>query len=84
MSYLLKSHPKVIKFLEKCEKLIAKRIRNKFEGLKADPFIYLEHFENQNFYKLRIGEYRALVEVDISRRIIFIRYLDHRKRIYKK
>lgn len=40
--------------------------------------------EGPNVFKLRIGDYRALIDVDTSKRVLFVRHLDHRKRIYKK
>ncbi|MBU1202280.1 MAG: type II toxin-antitoxin system RelE/ParE family toxin [Nanoarchaeota archaeon] len=79
-----KLHPKVIKFLDKCETQLAKRIRNKLKLVEANPFLYLEHYEGDDFYKLRIGDYRVLIDVDMSRKILFVRHLDHRKRIYNR
>jgi len=41
----------------------------------------LEHYEGQG-YKLRIGDYRALIDVDNQRKILFVRVFDKRGRIY--
>ena len=82
--YKIKIDPKVNKFLEKSETQLSERIKNKLKSIKEEPFIYLEHLEGQDFYKLRIGNYRALIDVDKKRKIIFVRHIDHRKRIYKK
>lgn len=84
MDYKVKLHPKVDKFLKKSEKQLGERIRNKLKLLKNEPFTYLEHYEGKDFYKLRIGEYRALVDVDKSRNVILVRHLEHRSRIYKR
>lgn len=84
MSYSVKLHPKVVKFLDKCDKQLAERIRNKLRLLKEEPFRFLEHYEGKDYYKLRIGDYRALIDVDTTREIIFVRVLDHRGRIYKR
>ena len=81
--YKIKLHPKVNKFLEKSEEQLSERIKNKLKPIKEDPFVYLEHLEGQDFHKLRIGNYRALIDVDKKRKIIFVRHIDHRKRIYK-
>ena len=45
---------------------------------------YLEHYEKANVYKLRIGDYRALIDVDKSRKILFVQVIDKRSRIYKR
>ncbi|MBI4043830.1 MAG: type II toxin-antitoxin system RelE/ParE family toxin [Candidatus Diapherotrites archaeon] len=84
MTYTVRLHPKVDKFLKKCEAQLQERIRNKFQLLKEEPFRYLEHYEGDDCHKLRIGDYRALVDVDQKNKIVFIRVLDHRRRIYKR
>lgn len=85
MVYQVKLHPKVDKFLTKCEKELEDRIRNKLELLKDEPFKHLEHFESEErCYKFRIGDYRALVDVNVEEKKVLVRVLDHRNRIYKK
>jgi len=84
MSYQIKLHPKVVRFLNKLPSDISDRIKKKIKSIQHNPFHYLEHYEGEDFYKLRIGDYRALVDVDIDRKIVFIRVLDHRRRIYKR
>lgn len=84
MTYEVLLDPKVVKFLNGLSNDIASRVKDKLKELKENPFHYLEHYEGGDFYKLRIGEYRALVDVDTKKKIIFIRVFDHRSRIYKR
>ena len=84
MSYLVKLHPKVEKFLKKSDHHLAERIRSRLMLLRENPFRYLEHYEGESCYKFRIGDYRALIDVDIGRKIVFIRVLDLRGRIYTR
>lgn len=84
MSFGIKLHPKVDKFIKKCDKQLSERILNKLRLLKKEPFKYLEHYGGSDYYKLRIGDYRALIDVNTSEKKIFVRVLDHRKRIYKR
>ncbi|MBI1969209.1 type II toxin-antitoxin system RelE/ParE family toxin [Candidatus Woesearchaeota archaeon] len=84
MSYTVKLHPKVDKFLKKCDMELQERVKKRLRLLKEESFRYLEHYEGKDYYKLRIGDYRALIEVDTSRNIVFVRVLDHRGRIYKR
>ena len=83
MSYEVKLHPQVEKFLQKCGYILAERIRAKLLLLAENPFQHLERFEG-DYFKLRIGDYRALADVDTGRRNVWIRLLDHRKRIYQQ
>ena len=81
MTYQVRLHPKVDKFLEKCEAELKERALKKFALLKENPFQYLEHYEGDDCHKLRIGDYRALVDVDQKNQVVFVRVFDHRRRI---
>ena len=84
MIYQVKLHPKVDNFLKKHDKQVEERTRKRLRVLECEnPFRYLEHYEGEKCYKFRIGDYRALVDVDQTRKIVFIRVLDHRGRVYK-
>ena len=76
-------HSNSRKFLRKLPPDIAKRIVKKIKELKENPFCYLGHYEGDG-YKFRIGDYRALIDVDTENKILMIRVLDKRGRIYKK
>jgi len=84
MVYHIKLHPTIFKFLNKVEKGLSTRIKNKLKLLKNEPFRYLEHYEGQDVYKLRIGQYRALIDINLKKKVILVRYINHRKNIYKK
>ena len=83
MSYLVKVDKKAQDFLDKLPQNISLRIINKLEQIKENPFHFLEHYEGE-YYKLRIGDYRALMDIDFQRKIIWVRIIDKRGRIYKR
>lgn len=83
MSYEIELTPQAEKFLDKLEKNEALRIINKLKEVCKDPFRYLKHYEGEG-YKLRMGDYRALIDVEIKEEMLKIRVLDKRGRIYKK
>lgn len=74
-------HPKAAKYLENLPKDIAKRILDKFDEVLRDPFHYVEHFEGEG-YKLRIGDYRAIIDIDFQNKILKVRIFDKRGRVY--
>lgn len=84
MIYSVEWHPNVKQFIKKLPKNIAERIVKKITLITTNPFHYLEHYEGENLYKLRIGEYRILIDVDFSEKILKIQVIGHRKNIYKK
>ena len=75
---------KVIEFLEKIEKSTRKRICNKIISTKEDPFHYFERLTGRREYKLRVGNYRVIADIDEIKNKIFIAFIGHRKNIYKE
>jgi mRNA interferase RelE/StbE len=84
MTWKILWHPKAVKKLNKLPKNLKDRVIKRVNKLYKNPFYFLEHFEGQDFYKLRIGDYRALIDVDFENKLIKIQVFDHRKRIYKR
>jgi mRNA interferase RelE/StbE len=81
--YKLIFDPKAIDFLEKAPKDIAKRIWNKILSTKEDPYHFFERLTDRKDYKLRIGDYRAIADIDDYNGKIEVTFIDHRKQVYK-
>ena len=81
MNWVVIWHPKAGKYVEKLPREVAERILDKFDEVAQDPFKYLEHFAGEP-YKLRVGDYSALVDVDFEKKVLKVRVLDKRERIY--
>lgn len=82
--YSLEFGPKAEKFIDKLQKDIAIRIIEKLKQIRENPFRYLEHYEGDDCYKIRIGDYRALIDVDFTNRKLIVRVVDKRGRIYDR
>ena len=72
-----------LKQLNKLEKNIKERIWEKLQLCKENPFRFLEHLEQIKGFKLRIGDYRLIIDVNISAKNLEILKLGHRKNIYE-
>lgn len=83
MNYKIELGPKAEKVIIKLSQDISLRIINRLKRLEENPFRYLEHYEGDG-YKFRIGDYRALIDADIENKILVVRVLDKRGRIYKR
>jgi len=83
MSYDIEFSAQAKRFLKHLDKNVALRVLEKFEQTKEDPFRYLEHNEG-DYYKLRIGKIRALVDVEQDSKLILVQVIDKRGRIYKR
>ncbi len=62
---------------------IAKRIIQKVETTRTDPYRFFVRLVGRTEYKLRVGDYRVIADIEENRRVIVIRSLGHRKNIYK-
>ena len=83
MVWKIEWYPKAFKALKTLPFHIQERIIKKVRELIDNPFRFLGHFSGR-LYKLRIGDYRALVDVDFGNKVITIQILGHRGRIYKR
>jgi len=72
------------KVLKKLPKKAIERILHKVDDVKENPYRFLEHFEGKKEHKLRIGDYRALVEIKLQDRLLLIKVFDKRGRVYKR
>lgn len=73
----------VIDFLNSLENGIRERIFKKILSTKANPFHYFERLEGRKDYKLRVGDYRVIADIDQTTERIQITLIGHRKNIYK-
>ena len=73
MKYAIKWHPQAFKVLKKLPNHIIQRVLDKFDVVLEEPFRFLEHFEGHKEYKLRIGDYRALIEVNHKEQLLLIK-----------
>ena len=84
MTYTFNWSKQSEKFLDKLPPELAKRIVIKVNLMKDNPFHFVEHFDGENYFKIRIGDYRVLLDIDSSLKLIEIRVIGHRGNIYKR
>ncbi|MFA5101524.1 MAG: type II toxin-antitoxin system RelE/ParE family toxin [Candidatus Thermoplasmatota archaeon] len=70
--------------LGKLEKKTRKRIFEKIHSTKENPFHYFEKLTSRDEFKLRVGDYRVIADIDEKTKRISILFVDHRKNVYKK
>ena len=71
-----------IKFLKKLNKKDSDIILNKIYSLRDNPFRFLKKLQGQKLWRLRIGDYRAVIDIIIKNNEIFIVRIGKRKNIY--
>ena len=70
------------KFLKKLDKRDAEMILNKIYSIRENPFRFLKRLQGDKLWRLRIADYRAIVDVVISVNKIVVVRIGHRKNIY--
>ena len=81
--YALIFEKKALDFISKLEKEIKERIWNKLQQCKENPFHFLEHLEEIKGFKLRVGDYRLIIDIDNQTRTLHVLKAGHRKNIYE-
>ncbi len=83
--YKLIYHKDAVKFLAKQEKAVQERIVLGLRGLlEVPPIGDIKPMKGYTgLYRLRVGTYRILFEVDHNELIVYIRAIDSRGGIYK-
>lgn len=59
------------------------RLLNVLERIKINPFHFIKRKEGTDDFILRVGDYRAILEINLSKCIIYVVKIGHRKKIYK-
>jgi mRNA interferase RelE/StbE len=62
------------------------RIINKIDSLQTNPFPQssTKLIGTKSTYRLRVGDYRIIYQIDEENKIITIYYIRHRKDVYRK
>lgn len=70
--------------LEKLERPVQERISKSLERIRIRPQAYIQKLVGDPGYKLRVGDYRVLMDVDQGNLQILVIKVGHRKDVYDK
>ena len=74
-----------VKFLKSLDKTLVSRILIKIEKLKHDPISHdskIVEGYSEKLFRVRVGDYRVLYEIDYKGNLIGIVKIDKRSRVY--
>lgn len=73
------------KDLSKIPKLFLKNIVRKLNGFETDPFPHghIKLSGSNEFFRIRVGDYRIIYSVDTKIKSVVVWYIRHRKDVYK-
>ncbi|MDH5754889.1 MAG: type II toxin-antitoxin system RelE/ParE family toxin [Candidatus Bathyarchaeota archaeon] len=82
MPFTVLLHPKAAKALEKIEESIRLRIIEKLRELRNRPERVGKPLKYSDFWSLRVGDYRAIYEINRNKNQVVILFIGHRKTVY--
>ena len=74
---------KSVRQLRNIDKINKQRIYGAVTEITIDPYRAVERLVNSTFYRLRVGKYRIILNLQQRVMTIFVVEIDHRRRIYK-
>ena len=83
MTYGIIFSDRALKQLKKLEKNVQERIISTLERIKIRPQVHVTKLVGDPGYRLRVGEYRVILDIDEGNLFILVIKIGHRKKIYK-
>ncbi len=67
----------------KLNRSVRNRLARKLHEVAEDPRRYLSRLASVEAYRLRVGDYQVIVDVDWEREIVHVLTLGHRSTVYR-
>jgi mRNA interferase RelE/StbE len=82
VTFTILLHPKAAKALKKIEEQTKSRITEKLRELRNRPERAGKRLKYSDFWSLRVGDYRAIYEINTNKNQVTILFIGHRKKVY--
>jgi mRNA interferase RelE/StbE len=82
VAFAILLHAKAAKELERLEEDLRTRIKERLRELKNNPESIGKALKPSDFWSLRIGDYRAIFEIDRAKKQVIVLFIGHRKKVY--
>jgi mRNA interferase RelE/StbE len=83
MTYRIIFSDRVLKQLKKLEKNVQESIISALERIRIRPQAHVTKLVGDPGYRLRVGDYRVIFDIDEGNLVILVIKIGHRKKIYK-
>ena len=74
---------KALKQLKKLDRPLQERIVSALEKIRVRPESYVTKLIGDPAYKLRVGDYRVIMDIDKGNLLVLVIKIGHRKDVYK-
>jgi len=82
LKYKVFLHPKAAQFLERADPALDERIKESLRELRNSPRSKGERLRYSSFFRLRVGDYRAIYEIDDEKNRVVVLFIGHRREVY--
>ena len=82
MTYQVFLHPKAGKYLSGLREPLRTRIKNALMELQDAPETKGARLTPSVFWRIRVGDYMAIYEIDRKNNRVVVLYIGHRSRVY--
>lgn len=83
MTYEILFTARAEKQFSKLENGIQEHILGVLERIKVRPFSFAKRLVGTDYYKLRVGDYRIIIDIKNKTLLILVLEIGHRRNIYK-
>ena len=83
MNYEIIFSASAFKELKKLERDVQKKIISALERIRIKPERYVTKLVGDSGYRLRVGQYRVIMDIDKGKLMILVIKVAHRRNIYK-
>ena len=84
MTYDIIFSDKAFRQLKKMEKNIQKRIIAVLERIRIRPEVHVTKLTGDSGYKIRVGDYRVIMDIDNKKLHILVLKVGHKKKVYDR
>lgn len=82
MEFQVFLHPKAHKALEKLDAKTRERVREKLKELRFEPVVKGERLTGFTYYRIRVGDFKAIYEIMDNEKKVVVLYVGHRSKVY--
>ena len=73
-----------LKKLDKSDRVLVQRIYNRVQEAQNEPYEMVERLSKSKHYKIRIGDYRAILDIQQKNLTVYVVMIGHRNDIYQR
>ncbi|MEM2385937.1 MAG: type II toxin-antitoxin system RelE/ParE family toxin, partial [Candidatus Bathyarchaeia archaeon] len=82
MGFKVFLHPKAAKELSRLDEAFRKRVVEALKTLEVNPERAGKRLKPSAFWSLRVGDYRAIYEIDKANSKVIVLFIGHRSKVY--